>query len=75
MTEDQFRQLRDAIQQLEVSTTREFGAVNERLSALETGMKDKASKGDVFRTVFLVNGGFIGVTSVVAMASRTFGVV
>ena len=71
MTDDQFRQLRDDIANVRVSVAEVHG----RIAAVEAKVDSKAERADVFRNVLLVNGGFIAVISVGAMALRTFDVV
>ena len=82
MTDDQFRQLRDDIMSVrsDVHSLRdEFHTLRvenaARFAIIETSLQSKADKADVFRTVFLVNGGFIAVFGVLAAVARTFGLV
>ena len=68
MSEDQFRQLREDIAALR-------SEANGRLSAIEARLESKADKADVFRSIFLVNGGFVAIIGIIATTLRTFGVV
>ena len=72
MSEDQFRQLREDIATLRTESNGRLSAIEARLDGIE---KTKADRGDVFRSIFLVNGSFIAIIGIIATTLRTFSVV